>query len=72
MPRYEAIYGNLGRRIKERREALGMSQEVLSVSLGQTRASIANIEAGRQRVMLHDVPALARALGWTARQLMAW
>ena len=68
----EAIYGNVGRRIKERREALGMSQEVLSVSLGLTRASIANIEAGRQRIMLHDVPALARALGWSPRRLLAW
>ncbi len=28
-----------------------------------TRASIANIETGRQRVMLHDVFALVEALG---------
>lgn len=69
---YESIYANLGRRIRARREALGISQEVLSVAVRQTRASIANIEAGRQRLMLHNVPALARALKWTASELMGW
>ncbi len=34
------------------------------------RASIANIEAGRQRILLHDVETLAKAFGTTPRALL--
>jgi transcriptional regulator with XRE-family HTH domain len=70
----EVMYRELGRRIRARREALGLSQAELGARLrpDQTRASIANIEAGKQRVMLHTIPALARALRWTPRKLMQW
>ena len=56
------IYRIFGRRVSVERSALGMSQEELARRVGLSRASIANIEAGRQRVLLHQVLALAYAL----------
>ena len=50
----EACHQSLGSRIRLTREAIGMTQEELSRKLpkGVTRASLANIETGRQRFLL--------------------
>jgi len=40
-----------------------MSQDILAKAVGLSRASIANIETGRQKVLLHHVYLLASALG---------
>lgn len=57
------IYGQLGRKVAAARKSRGMTQADLAARISTTRASIANIETGRQRVMLHDVFALVEALG---------
>lgn len=58
MPRVtaiEPIYANIGQRIQRIRESRGMTQELLGKSLAPplTRASVANIESGKQRLLLH-------------------
>jgi transcriptional regulator with XRE-family HTH domain len=59
----DQIYKNLGRRIKTlRKEGLRLTQEQLAKRVGISRASLANIEAGRQQVLVHHLFALASAL----------
>lgn len=57
------LYVQLGRKVAAARKSKGMTQADLANRIATTRASIANIETGRQRVMLHDVFALVEALG---------
>lgn len=65
-----SIYKRLGPEIKKRRERLGMTQAELGVIVGMTRSSIANIEAGRQRILLHDVYGFCAAFNVTPQTLM--
>jgi len=69
----EACHQALGSRIRLIRETLGLSQEELVKRLAGhkvTRASLANIETGRQRFLLDRVEDFARALGTTPKHLM--
>jgi len=60
----EPVYERLGALVRNHRSRLDMSQEQLGRSLEptMTRASVANIEAGRQRVFLHTAMRLASVL----------
>jgi len=60
----EPFYQDLGRRIFELRRKIGLTQEKLGSMLkpSATRASIANIETGKQRVLAHTLLQLARGL----------
>lgn len=58
----EKPYEMFGQRVKDRRKELGMRQEDLAALTGLTRASIANIEAGKQRFPLHVIYEFANAL----------
>jgi transcriptional regulator with XRE-family HTH domain len=55
-------YEVFGRAIALRRKGQGMSQDDLAKAVGLSRASIANIETGRQKVLLHHVYMIAAAL----------
>ena len=57
------LYKELGQRVKERRKSIDLTQEQLSTQIGISRASIANIEAGRQLVFVHHLFAIAQVLG---------
>jgi transcriptional regulator with XRE-family HTH domain len=59
----EALYREIGARIRAEREDLGFDQIELAEHIGLTRTSITNIEAGRQRMLIHTLYALADALG---------
>lgn len=59
----EHFYEELGRRLREAREAAGLTQEELAFRVKLSRASVANIERGHQRVALHQFVELAQALG---------
>lgn len=61
-PRTPLLYKRLGTIIKERRRQLGLTQEHLSKQLGISRASLANVETGRQRVLVHQLYRLAEKL----------
>lgn len=56
------IYRNLGTRIRSLRKGLQLTQDQLAKQIGISRASLANIEAGRQQVLVHHLFALASAL----------
>jgi len=56
------IYEMFGRRLAAVRDSSGMTQTDLAKLIGLSRASIANIEAGRQKIMLHQLLAMTRAL----------
>ncbi|WP_390550922.1 helix-turn-helix transcriptional regulator [Qipengyuania sp. MTN3-11] len=56
------IYSLFGRRVAEAREKAELTQSKLGERAGLSRASIANIEAGRQRIVLHQAIILAEAL----------
>lgn len=49
----DQIYNLFGARLKAARKAAKLTQEQLAERVGLSRASIANIEAGRQRIGLH-------------------
>jgi len=66
----ETVYLQFGLRVKQLRESLGWKQEDIATKVGLTRASIANIESGKQRVLLDDVTKFARAFGCTEKHLM--
>jgi transcriptional regulator with XRE-family HTH domain len=57
-----ALYRWLGGKIRSLRQDRGLTQADLAVAVGITRASLANIEAGRQRSLVHTLVALAKGL----------
>lgn len=56
------VYREVGRRIRRFRNAAGQTQDQLATQIGMSRASVANIEAGRQNFLLHYLYAIAEAL----------
>lgn len=66
----QPCYRALGVKIETIRTALGWTQEELAKKVGLTRTSITNLEAGRQRVLLHDVEAFAAAFNTTPKNLL--
>ena len=56
------LYRRLGRAVADRRRFLGLTQTTLAERLGLSRASVANLENGRQRIMVHQLFALTNAL----------
>ena len=68
--RVPALYKRLGGTIKARRRALGLTQQQLAKQLGISRASIANVETGRQRVLVHQLYDLADQLNVNVQDLL--
>lgn len=63
----------LYKRIRSRREELGMSQSELARRLGyKDRSTIAKIEAGINDITQTKIEAFAKALNTTASELMGW
>ena len=56
------LYEEVGKRIKNRRKHLQLTQERLAQLLGLSRASLANIEIGRQNLLLHRLYQIAATL----------
>lgn len=56
------VYENLGKRIRDLRQDLGQTQDQMAKQMGISRASLANIEAGRQQVLVHHLFTFADAL----------
>lgn len=66
----QLCYRQLGMKIEQLRTALGWTQEDLAKKLNMARGSVANIETGRQRVLMHDIETIATAFGSTPKQLL--
>jgi transcriptional regulator with XRE-family HTH domain len=58
----EPIYKEIGAIIRTLRRRVDRAQEVLAGQLGISRATLANIETGRQRILVHQLYAIAKAL----------
>lgn len=56
------IYRIIGAELAARRKKLRLKQAEVADQIGLTRASLANIESGRQKLMLHQIYRLATAL----------
>ena len=56
------VYSIIGSRIRTRRRQMELTQERLSRQLGISRASLANIETGRQQILVHQIYNLAAQL----------
>jgi len=59
----EKLYQMVGERIRNNRKRLNLSQAQLADKLNISRASVVNIEAGRQRPPLHLLWRIAEDLG---------
>jgi transcriptional regulator with XRE-family HTH domain len=59
----DSFYVAVGKKVRIARSELGLSQTALADRIGFKRASIANLEAGRQRIALHLFILIAQALG---------
>lgn len=72
MAEIESFYVNMGQRIQRARSERKLTQEQLGERLipPVTRASIANIEAGKQRVLAHTLWQLAAALKKSVLELV--
>jgi transcriptional regulator with XRE-family HTH domain len=66
----EPVYRLFGARIEQLRTLLGRTQEETAKTLNISRGSLANIETGKQRILLHDVEKFAVVFGTNPRALM--
>jgi len=66
----DPIYKHIGAVIKARRKTLQYKQETLAGMLGISRGSLANVETGRQGILVHQLYKFAAALGLTAHDLL--
>ena len=60
----------LGRRIKSRREELGLSQEALALAAGINRTYIGSLEGGHRNPSLENLCKLAASLDWDVGRLV--
>lgn len=66
----DAFYEAFGARVRSLREARAITQAILGQAVGLTRSSVANLEAGRQRIPLHIVCDVADVLGVAPGELL--
>lgn len=64
-------YVLFGEAVRNARHELGLNQQELADKLGYSRGSIANIEVGRQRILLTDLFAFAKVLRLDPKVLFA-
>jgi transcriptional regulator with XRE-family HTH domain len=66
----KALYEVVGRRLREARREMRLTQGALAESVGLSRTSLTNIEKGRQKILVHTLFALATALQIPASELL--
>lgn len=64
------MYPLIGGIVRRRRKQLGMTQEKLAGQVSMSRAALANIEIGRQNVLVHQLYSLAGALDLSPEDLL--
>lgn len=58
-----AIYKMIGERIRDERQKKRLTQDELASRIGLKRASITNVERGRQQLLVHTLLQIAESLG---------
>jgi len=73
MAAIESVYRQLGARVRAGRRDRGLTQDDVAARLSPpvTRASIANLELGQQRVLVHTLVQLAHILDVPAAELLS-
>lgn len=66
----KSVAEKLGQKIRERRLAIGISQEELASAAGLHRTYIGSIERGERNVSLQNIVAVARALSVSPSALL--
>ena len=59
-----------GKRLREIREKVGVSQEKLAEMAGLHRTYVSSVERGKRNISLINIARLGRALGVSLRELM--
>ena len=55
------FYKPVADKIREARKSANLTQKMLAGNIGLTRAAVANIESGRQQILLHTLYGIADA-----------
>src|SRR5258708_26911292 len=71
MTRSDSLRARIGARMRERRRALGMTQEQCAALIGMRRVTITRIERGYRRLELPELATICETLGCTAEELLA-
>jgi transcriptional regulator with XRE-family HTH domain len=64
------FYALVGDKVRSARLTADISQALLAKRVGLTRSSIANLEAGRQRIALHLLVLIAQALNAEVQEIL--
>lgn len=70
MPRVSRTNGTVGARVRQLREARGLSREQLGVYAGTSASTVRNIEDGRKSPTLRSLEGIAQALGVNVTTLL--
>jgi transcriptional regulator with XRE-family HTH domain len=63
------IKATFGKRLRELREAKGLSQESLAHEAGLDRTYVSSVERGKRNISLENIERLANALGVRVKDL---
>jgi transcriptional regulator with XRE-family HTH domain len=66
----DRLYAAIGQKIREARTRKSITQADLADAVALTRSSIANIERGKQKLLLHTFLHIAKALGTEPERLL--
>jgi transcriptional regulator with XRE-family HTH domain len=64
------LYISVGANVRDARKRAGLTQADLAAAVRMTRSSIANLEAGRQRIPVHLLVWIGETLGVRPRDLL--
>jgi transcriptional regulator with XRE-family HTH domain len=64
------LYKEVGNLIRRQRRALDLTQAKLAETLGISRGALANIETGRQHILLHQMYRFAAALNLSVHEIL--
>ena len=71
MSRSTTILIQFGNRLREKRTALGLSQEAFADKCGLDRTYISGVERGKRNLSLLNIETIAKALGLSVSELTA-
>jgi len=70
MPQKSRILVNFGSKVREKRFALGLSQEDLAEKAGVHRTYVGMVERAEKNITLQNIERIAKALGVSPDQLL--
>jgi len=65
------VYKLIGERIRDERQKKRLTQDELASMIGLKRASITNVESGRQQLLVHTLLQIADSLGISPDRFLA-